>query len=355
MELSAIADLKPDQLHSLLEGIGNTPMVPIYLTIHDQPRKIYLKLEGTNPSGSIKVRTAYALVCDLEQRGVLQDDSIILESTSGNLGVALSMLARARGYHFLAIVDPKTTDENIAKMRSFGAEIEMVHQPDKTGGYLFARLERVRQLCEQSSLYVWTNQYSNMVNPAIHYKQTALEIDQQVNGLIDAIFIAVSTGGTLAGVARYFREANPQTRIIGVDAHGSVIFGAPPAPRKLTGIGASRPSDFITPDLYDDFLLVNDEEAFAFCRALFHITNIKVGGSSGAALAACARYLADHHAITEAVCICPDTGENYASSIYNDEWLTQQELHIDALVAQTQALFSHERVSTDVNLEEASK
>lgn len=349
MELSAIADLNRDQLHSLLEGIGNTPMVPVYLTIHNRPRKVFLKLEGANPSGSIKVRTAYALVCDLEQRGVLRDDSIILESTSGNLGVALSMIARARGYHFRAIVDPKITDENIAKMRSFGAEIELVHEPDKTGGYLSARLDRVRQLCEQSSRYVWPNQYSNLANPAIHYKQTAWEIDQQVNGSAEAIFIAVSTGGTLAGVARYFREVHPQIQIIGVDAHGSVIFGTPPAPRRLVGIGASRASDFITPDLYDDYLLVSDVEAFAFCRALFQVTNIRVGGSSGAALAACTRYLAEHHEITDVVCICPDTGENYMSSIYSDGWLAQQELSIDELVTEAQALFSSELVNANAD------
>lgn len=339
MELTTIAaNQGQESLHSLdfPRPIGNTPMVPISLTMKGRPRTVHLKLEGFNPGGSVKVRTAYALVNDLEERGLLHEGSTILESTSGNLGVALSMLAQARGYSFTAVVDPKATEENIARMRAFGAEVEIVCKADETGGYLLARLARVRQLCEQSSLYVWTNQYSNPANPSIHYKQTAPEIYQQMDGQIDAIFAAVSTGGTLAGIGRYFREVSPHTRIIGIDAYGSVIFGTPPAPRKLTGIGASRPSDFLTRDLYDQYLLARDEEAFAFCRALFDAVSLKVGGSSGAALAGCARYLAAHPEIERCVCICPDTGDNYTSSIFNDEWLSQNGLKLTGHLGEVQ-------------------
>src|SRR5262249_11191663 len=132
------------------------------------------------------------------------------------------------------------------------------------------------------------------------------------------------TGGTLAGVGCFFREASPSTRIIGVDAYGSVVFGTPPAPRKLTGIGSSRQSSFLSADLYDAHMLVRDQEAFAFCRALYASAQLKVGGSSGAVLAGCAHYLQAHPQVSRVVCVCADRGENYASSIFSDEWLKQQ-------------------------------
>jgi cysteine synthase A len=258
----------------------------------------------------------------------LNKKSVVVESTSGNLGVALSFFCKLKGYEFVAVVDPKTTQENLAKMQALGAQITMVDQPDKNGGYLLSRLERVRELCQRYDTYVWTNQYANPANPQIHYMSTAPEIYRQMHGEVDALFIAVSTGGTLAGVGRFFREVSPTTSIIGVDAHGSVIFNTPPAPRKLTGIGSSRPSSFLTPDLYNQHLLVKDEEAFAFCRALKDATGINVGGSSGAVLAACAKYLQAHPLVENVVCVCADSGDNYTNSIFNDDWLQKQGLTI---------------------------
>jgi cysteine synthase A len=155
---------------------------------------------------------------------------------------------------------------------------------------------------------------------------TGPEIYHQMNGKVDAAIKTASTGGTLAGIGRYFREASPATQIIAIDAHGSVIFGTPPAPRKLTGIGSSRPSNFIHPHFYDTYLLARDEEAFTFCRALYAMTGIKLGGSSGAVLAACGQYLADHPEIVDVVCVCADSGENYAQTIFSDTWVEQQKL-----------------------------
>lgn len=328
MDTNTIAALTPTELTGFLRHIGNTPLQPISLVLRDKIHITYLKLEGANPSGSIKIRTAYSLVQDLENRNLLGKDTILVESTSGNLGVALSMIAKAKGYRFLAVVDPKTTSENIEKMRSLGAQIEIVDQLDANGSYLLTRLEYIRQLCRTSSKYIWSNQYTNTANPYIHYTQTGPEIYHQLHGQVDAIFIAVSTGGTLAGIGKYFREVSPRTRIIGVDARGSVIFGTPPAPRKLTGIGSSRASSFLQQEYYDTYRIIGDEEAFAFCRALYNATNIRVGGSSGAVLAACAQYLEEHSEIQRSVCLCPDTGENYTSSIFNDAWLDQQHLNM---------------------------
>jgi len=309
-------------------AIGNTPLVPIYLTINGIARKVHLKLESANPTGSIKYRTGYGLIQALETQGLLTKDSIVIESTSGNLGVALSALCKQKGYKFVAVVDPKTTAENMNKMLSWDAEIELVQQADKNGGYLLTRLERVKELSCASSRYIWTNQYANPANPAIHYLSTGPEIYQQMKGEVGTLFIAVSTGGTLAGIGRYFRETSPSTCVVGVDAHGSVIFGTPAAPRRLTGIGSSRPSTFLDATLYDTSMHVTDEDAFLACWTLAEATGISVGGSSGAVLAACAQYLAEHAEAVNVVCLCPDDGNNYAESIFNRQWIKDQQIDL---------------------------
>jgi 2,3-diaminopropionate biosynthesis protein SbnA len=328
MDAREIANLTPIELNKLAQQLGNTPLEPIYLVIGGVVRKVHLKLESENPTGSVKDRTGYGLIQALEAQGLLSKKSVIIESTSGNLGVALSFFCKLKGYTFVAVIDPKTTEENIAKLQALSAQIDMVDQPDENGGYLLSRLERVRQLCQSSSTYVWTDQYSNPANPRIHYLSTGPEIYLQMHGKVDALFIAVSTGGTLAGIGRFFREISPSTSIIGVDAYGSVVFGTPPAPRKLTGIGSSRRSSFITGGLYDMHMLVRDEEAFAFCHALWDMTGIKIGGSSGAVLAACAKYLLAHPEVIHVVCVCADSGDNYTNSIFNNEWLQKYGLDL---------------------------
>jgi len=328
MDARGMVSLTSVEMNTRSQQLGNTTMKPVHLVIGGKTRKVHLKLESENPTGSVKDRTGYGLIQKLEAQGQLSEGSVIVESTSGNLGVALSFLCRLKGYVFIAVIDPKTTQENITKMQALGAQIEMVHQPDENGGYLLSRLERVRELCRSSHQYVWTDQYSNPANPHIHYLSTGPEIYRQMHGKVDVLFVAVSTGGTLAGIGQYFREVSRSTVIVGVDAYGSVIFGTPPAPRKLTGIGSSKPSSFLTRSLYDLHMLVNDGEAFAFCRALRETTGISVGGSSGAVLAACAKYLEAHPEVADVVCVCADTGDNYMNSIFNDDWMQKQELDL---------------------------
>jgi N-(2-amino-2-carboxyethyl)-L-glutamate synthase len=321
INFSEIQDLPFAELDSLVHGIGNTPLRPIHMLIEGKLRTVFLKLESENPTGSMKDRAGYGLIQDLEDRGLLAASSTIIESTSGNLGVALSLICKAKKYPFIAVVDPKTTHENITKMEALGARIDYVSHPDENGGYLLSRLARVQELCAQNQHYVWTNQYANPANPRIHYLSTGPEIYQQMKGKIDVIFAPVSTGGTLAGISRYLRERSPLTTIVGVDVHGSVVFGAPPAARRLTGIGSSRCSNFITDDLYDDTIHVHDEEAFAFCHALYEKTGLKLGGSSGCVLSACAQFLANHPDMNESVCVCADSGENYNTTIFDTLWI----------------------------------
>jgi N-(2-amino-2-carboxyethyl)-L-glutamate synthase len=269
---------------------------------------VYLKLEGMNPTRSMKDRTAYGLIRALEEQGKLHPQSTLVESTSGNLGVALARLCQLKGMRFLAVVDPKTTRENMARMQDFDAQMAMVQEIDTSGGYLLTRLACIHQLVEEHPDYLWTDQYTNPANPHIHFVSTGPEIYEQMHQEIEAIFIPVSTGGTLAGISRFLRQMQPSVAIIGVDAVGSVVFGTSAAPRKLTGIGSSRSSSFLQKDLYDESLLITDEEAFAFCHFLLAGTGISVGGSSGAVLAACGRYLGQHPEKTRVVCVCADHG-----------------------------------------------
>jgi N-(2-amino-2-carboxyethyl)-L-glutamate synthase len=301
--------------------VGRTPLVSVRFRVAGKWRTVWLKLEGRNPTGSSKDRAALALLTDLEARGRLAPGCTVIESTSGNLGVGLAFMCRERGHPFVAVIDPKTTPENRAKMESFGAIVDLVQEADEMGGYLLSRLRRVKALCDASTRYVWSDQYGNPAHPECHYRTTAPEIHERMIGGVPAIFVAVSTGGTLAGIGRYFRERSPATRVVAVDAHGSVVFGGPPHPRKLTGIGSARPSSFIRREHYDAHTLVTDTEAFAMCRALHRAVGLRVGGSSGAVLAACVEHLLADAQLTEAVCVCPDDGENYRSTIFDDAWL----------------------------------
>jgi 2,3-diaminopropionate biosynthesis protein SbnA len=319
------------------ENIGNTPTRTIRLLIGRRWREVILKLESYNPGGSSKDRTAAALLTTLSEQGLLTSGHVVVESTSGNLGVSLARLCRKLGIEFLAVIDPKTTDENRARMESLGARIELVEERDQTGGYLFSRLKRVREICANSSRYLWTDQYRNPANPAAHYSTTAREIFDQAGFPTDAILVPVSTGGTLAGISRFCRETSPRTCVIGVDAFGSVVFGQPPAARKLTGIGSSQPSSFLTCDSCDKRVIVRDSEAFAACRALDRALGLRLGGSGGAALFACGQLLQQYPDWATVVCFCPDSGWNYESSIFSDHWMNANGFDPDALPAPIEA------------------
>jgi cysteine synthase len=204
---------------------------------------------------------------------------------------------------------------------------------DEGGGFLCSRIARVRELCASSDRFLWTDQYSNVANPLAHYRGTGPEIYEQMQRDVDAVLVPVSTWGTLAGIARFFRENSRLTRIIAVDARGSVVFGDRPRTRLLTGIGASRASTFLTPGLYDDHLLVGDEEAFAMCRVIDERTGLRLGGSSGAVLVACVRHLRENPDVRRVVCVCADDGNNYASSIFDDSWWVSKSLDLRAIQA----------------------
>lgn len=299
----------------------DTPMVPVAAVHGARVDRIALKLEAFNRFGSIKARTAIGLVDALEQQGRLWPGARIVESTSGNLGVALAGVAAERGYRFTAVVDPRTAPALLDGMAELGAELDLVTEQDGAGGYLISRLRRVRDLTDGFPDRVWPNQYGNPANPRAHELGTAPELARQAAGTMDAVFVAVSTGGTLAGIGRYLRAHHPACRVIGVDVVGSAAFGGRPRARLLTGIGSSVRSQFLRPWMYDEHVEVEPGEALAACRRLAAQTGIEVGGSGGAVLAACLRHLRAHPDIRRPVCLCPDSGASYRQTIFDDGWL----------------------------------
>lgn len=302
-------------------GIGNTPIHELRVRLGESLRSVFLKLEARNPCGSSKDRTALSMITEAETTGRLHHGDIVVESTSGNLGVALAYVCSRKHYEFLAVVDPKATRENLERMRRLGASIDLVSDCDAMGGYLSARIARVKEHCSHSAAYKWLNQYENRANPLAHSSTTAPEIFNQMRGRVDAVFVAVSTGGTLAGISEYTRRVSAGTVLIAVDAVGSVALGGCASARRLTGIGSSQRSVFLERCSYDHAYWIHDAEAFSFCRAIAAATDIMLGGSSGAVLAACVDYLREHPGVARPVCICPDDGRHYQSTIYNDEWL----------------------------------
>ena len=310
--------------------IGSTPIVEIGvelpgITGEVRTQPVYLKIEAANPFGSIKDRTAYALVRSLELRGELAPGSRIIESTSGNLGVALAAIAAERGYRFVAVVDPKISGPTLGRLQDLGADVEMVGEADTTGNYLLARLARVRQLREQHRELAWTDQYRNPANPRAHFERTGPELLRQCGGRLGTVFVAVSTGGTLAGIGRYLRAVSPATSVVAVDVPGSRAVGCSFGTRLLNGIGSSQRSAFLVPGLYDRVELVPDPEAITTCHAAAQ-AGVSIGGSSGAALAAAIRWLRAGHENPArrsgpVAVVCPDGAENYLDTLFDPAWL----------------------------------
>jgi N-(2-amino-2-carboxyethyl)-L-glutamate synthase len=311
-----------------LARIGQTPLRRIRLRIGGRWRHLWLKLEQFNPGGSIKDRTAFALVEDLEKHRRLLNADTIIESTSGNLGIALAMACRERGYRFIAVTDPMANRRCINKLRQLGAVVEQI-DPGPDDDYLSLRLARVRELLTDNPRSVWPDQYRSPANPRAHREQTGPELLHQAPGTPDAVFVGVSTGGTLAGVSQCLRAFSPDSKIVAVDVQGSVALGGQKAKRRVPGIGSTRRSTFLNRQSYDFAMKVTEAEAIAACRTLRSATNIGLGGSSGAVIAAAARYMSQTFTDRPVVCVCPDGSDHYEETIYNCRWLADNDVEID--------------------------
>lgn len=281
---------------------------------------IFLKCEGFNFAGSIKLKAAREMVDAAERAGILKDDSILIESSSGNLGVALSAIAAGRGYQFLCVTDSRCNLPTRLLMEALGSHVHVITEPTPEGGFLGARLDYVHGLCASDDRYVWLNQYINPNNWRAHYRTTAPAIARRFPRL-DVLFVGAGTTGTLMGCARYFRERHPEVRIVAVDSVGSVIFGTPPGRRLIPGLGAGVRPPLLEESYVDDVIHVNEEETIKVCHQLAR-RGFLFGGSTGTVTRGAMLWMDqnDAHDVA-AVAIAPDLGERYLDTVYQLNWV----------------------------------
>ncbi|MGI5128497.1 2,3-diaminopropionate biosynthesis protein SbnA [Pseudonocardia sp. CA-107938] len=290
-------------------------------------RRLYLKCEGFNFAGSIKVKAALGMVEAAERAGVLRPGSVIVESSSGNLGVALAMIAATRGYGFVCVTDSRCNPATRQMMEVLGAQVHVVREPDPHGGFLGARINYVQALCVADPRNVWLNQYANPNNWGAHMRTTAPAIAREFPQL-DVLFVGAGTTGTLMGCARFFKQRNRawnrRVHIVAVDAVGSVTFGTPPAPRMIPGLGTSvRPAQ-LDESYIDEVVHVEEPDTIRACRRMA-TKGFLFGGSTGTVVSGAMRWLKEYGAPgLTAVAIAPDMGERYLDTVYDDEWVSAE-------------------------------
>lgn len=307
----------------ILSTIGNTPLIELTKVFSPSHFRLMAKLEFFNPGGSMKDRPALTILREGMEAGEIQPSTVIVESSSGNMGVGLAQACAYYGLRFICVVDPKTTTQNIRLMEAYGAQIDRVEEPDPvTGEFLQARLNRVAEIVAKMQDAFWPNQYTNLYNPRAH-RQTMREVIKAIDDRVDFLFCATSTCGTLRGCAEYVREHNLQTKIIAVDAVGSVIFGGPSLKRLVPGHGAAVRPALFQENLAYDCVHVTDIESITGCRRLARAEAILAGGSSGAIITAIDQYR--HKIPRGSICaaILPDRGERYLDTIYSETWVQE--------------------------------
>lgn len=308
----------------ILSVIGNTPLVRLRKFIPGARFRLYGKLEALNPGGSIKDRPALAILEDALRDGRIGPGSVIVESSSGNMGIGLAQACRYHGLRFICVVDAKTTTQNIRVLRSYGAEVEYVSEPDpETGELLQARLKRVQSVLATVDGAFWPNQYANESNPGSHYRTTMSEVAEALDGKVDFLFVATSTCGTVRGCGEYIRDQGLSTHVVAVDAKGSLIFSDQKAPRRIPGLGAGLRPPLCDLSLISQVHHIRDLDCVVGCRRLVDREAILAGGSAGGVLAAVLQLQDRIPDRANCVAILPDRGERYLDTVYNDDWVSE--------------------------------
>jgi cystathionine beta-synthase len=319
---TAIAPLIND---SILQTIGNTPLVRLSRIAPGPRPQLLAKLEVFNPGGSIKDRIAVALVEAAEREGRLAPGGTIVEPTSGNTGTGLAIIARLKGYRMIAVMPDKMSKEKIDLLRAYGAEVVVAPTdvpPDSPQSYY-----RVAdRLTEEIPGAFQPNQYFNQANPRAHYESTGPELWEQTGGRLTHLVCGVGTGGTITGTVRYLRERKPELVVIGADPEGSIYSGgaANVRPYLVEGVGEDFWPQTFDPSVVDRWIAVSDRDAFLTTRRLALTEGILAGGSGGLALHAALQVqseIEDPDAMI--VVILPDGGRSYLSKIYSDSWMRQ--------------------------------
>ncbi|KOR29041.1 cysteine synthase [Achromatium sp. WMS2] len=289
------------------------------------PATVHLKLEGYNIAGSIKLKPALQMITALEQEGILNSNSELIESSSGNLGTALAIVSAQRGYRFTCVTDPISSKTNRQLIQAYGGQVLVVQERDDYGGFLQTRLQLIKDMLAKNNQLIWLNQYANKNNYLAHTKTTAPEILQSFPH-VDWLFIGAGTTGTLMGCLQYFRQHSPITKIVAVDTEGSVTFGAAAKKRHIPGLGTSRKPEISKLTEVPDITIVPEIETIRICHR-YAKQGLLLGGSTGTVLAGLTKYANDIKPNTNVVAIAADLGERYLDTIYNPEWIRK---HFDA-------------------------
>ncbi len=316
-----------EELNKLNSGImttiGNTPLVELKQVFKDADFQLFAKLEMFNPGGSVKDRPAINMLKNAFADGHIKAGSTIVESSSGNLGIGLAQACLVLDLKLICVVDPKTTSQNIKILQAYGAEVDIVTAPDPiTGDFLPARIARVKSLLDAIPQSFWCQQYANLNNVRAHH-QTMHEIATALDGKLDYLFLSTGTCGTLRGCAEYIKSHDLPTKIIAVDAKGSVIFGDKRGKRLIPGHGAARVPELFQPGLEDMCVHVSDWDCIVGCHHLLKSEAILAGGSSGAVIAAIAKQRAEIPSGANCAAILCDRGERYLDTIYTDSWVKE--------------------------------
>ena len=331
--------------NSILELVGNTPMIRLNKVTKDFPGKYFTKFEAFNPGHSNKDRIAIHIIEEAEKSGLLKPGSTIIETTSGNTGFSLAMVCQIKGYRCILAVTSKSSKDKIEMLRSLGAKVYVCPanvKADDPRSY-FQVAKRLHNEIKDS---IYINQYFNHLNTEAHYLTTGPEIWKQTEGKITHLVASSGTGGTISGSARYLKEQNPDIQIVGVDAYGSVLKKYHETgeldtneiyPYRIEGLGKNLIPTATDFDAIDHFEKVTDEDSAHSAREISQTEGMFVGYTSGAALQAVKQLNEEHYFDSDSyvVIIFPDHGSKYVSKIYNEEWMVAQGF-LDAVHSNTE-------------------
>lgn len=305
---------------NILDTVGHTPMVKLSRISEGLNVNIFGKVEFFNPGGSVKDRIALQMVKRAEKEGLLIPGSTIIEATAGNTGAGLALVAACKGYRCIFVLPDKMSGDKINLLKAYGAEIVITPTnipPDSPDSYNGVADRLAREIPNSFR----PGQFSNLTNPETHYLTTGPEIWEDLDGKVDVFVAGVGSGGTISGGGKYLKEMNPNVKIIAADPEGSILSGDSPKSWKVEGIG----EDFIpvTFDrrVVDEFVRASDAESFNFARRLAREEGILAGGSAGTALAAAVKYAQRLETGKNIVVLLPDTGRNYLTKIFSDDWM----------------------------------